>query len=347
MDKRRSIDMVSGQENRDRQSEILLRLMTSSRNIDALNGEAIEEVFNTETEYSRRALIERLSGEEYIGLLEGVNGILRGKNKEEWNMDGVGVTAAGHEVIGAHIFPRHDDKRDILQKTWEAAQRMNQSHRSLEDIGMLLGSLLVETHPFNDGNGRLSRFIFRLTKDGFDRDDLKIVLGEDGRYEGDMALSKIDIDRLFYEQNSNINTSHIDSILPDEELPYGQLEFPQGSDPEAVESIVNAGRNDAMLFTISLFQFLQEHPSLSVEDMIKVYGRRKVLLVQRLAKQLSPNDIKELADMYWATKKNYTEGIIDIFENPDKPEFQIERNGQTMRLLDHFKQRIQSKTVLL
>jgi hypothetical protein len=334
------------QENRDRQGEILLRLMQLSRNIDALNGKTIEEVFDTENEDSRRALIDRLSDDEYIGLLAGVNGILRGRNKEEWNMDGVGVTAAGQEVIGAHIFPRHADKRDILQKTWEATKRMNKEGRSLEDIGMLLGSLLVETHPFNDGNGRTSRLVYRLTKDGFDRKKLKAVLGEDGRDEVDMALIKVYIDRVFFE-NHTPDTLGIDGVLPDDELPYGKIVFPSGSDPEALESIINAGRNDEKLFQLTIYRFLYEHPSLSIDEITKEYGDRKILLVQELLNRLTVEDVNRLAEIYWSAKKEYTEGMIDIFENPDRPEYQIERSGQQLRMLDYFKQRIESKIVLL
>ncbi len=335
-----------GHENRDRQSEVLLRLMKLSRNIDVLNGNTVEKIFDTETEDSRRELINRLSDNEYIELLEGINGILRGKNKEEWNMDGVGVTAAGQEVRGAHIFPKHSDKQGILQKTWEAAKRMNRAERSLEEIGMLLGSLLVETHPFGDGNGRTSRLVYSLTKDGFDREKLKAVLGQDGRDEMDMALSKIYIDRIFFE-NRSPDTLGIDGVLPDDKLPYGRIIFPADSSHDAVESLVNAGRNDDKLFQFTLYRFLHEHPSLLVDDMTRQYGERKIILVQELLKKLSPEDVDRLAEIYWSAKKEYTESIIDIFENPDNPEYQIDYRSQKMSMLDYFKHRIESKTVLL
>lgn len=338
--------MGSGFEDRDHRSEVLLRLMKLSRNIDSLNGETIEEVFNAETEDSRRELISKLSDDDYIELIEGVNGILRGRDKNDWDMDGVGVTATGQEVVGAHIFPRHSDKQEILRKTWEAAKQMNEDGRSLEDIGMLLGSLLVETHPFNDGNGRTSRLVYTLMKDGFDPKKLTSVLGEDGRDEVDMALSKIYIDRMFFE-NRTPDTLGIHGVLPDDELPYGKIVFPSDSDPEAAESLVNAGRNDEKLFQLTLYRFLHDNPSLSVDDLTKQYGERRIILVQKLLNKLSAEDVVHLAEMYWTAKKEYTESMIDIFENPNKPEYQIDRDGHEMRVLDYFKQRIDSKTVLL
>ncbi len=337
----------SDQENRDRQSKILLRFMTFSKSIVAMHGKTIEDVFKAEDETGRRELIDQLSGDDYIDLLCGINGILRNKPKEKWVMDGVGVTAAGHEVIGKHIFPHHADKKEILEKAWAAAQRMNHSARPLEEIGMLLGSLLVETHPFNDGNGRTSRFIYRLIKEGFDQNNLATVLSEDGRDEVDMALTKLYIDRLFKDRNKALNTRNLDGILPDEELPYGKIVFPDGVDESARKTLVEAGRNDDLILSVTLFRFLQEHRQLKEENITKIFGTRNVLLVQNLLAKLTPLEVEDIAIAYWSEKKKYTEDIIDIFENPDKPEYLIMDGREEMSMLDHFKQRIESKTVLI
>ncbi len=334
-------------EDREKRSKLLLRLMTLSRNIEALHGQTVEEAFDADHPELRRELLSTLTADEYFEFIEGINGILRDKEKEDWDMDGVGVTAAGQEVIGKHIFPHHEDKRDILVKTWVAAHQMNEDGRDLEDIGMLLGSMLVETHPFNDGNGRTSRLVYLMTKEGFSKEKIMAVLGEDGRDEFDMALPKIYIDKLFDREQADRNTLGINGIRPDEELPYGQLKFPAEVDEEVRADIVEAGRHDMRIFTAAIKGYLSEHPDISVENIMKMYGERKFLLVQKLLEVLSAEQVSELAAAYWQKKKEYTEGMIDIFAHSDKPEYKIERDGQEMRMIDYFKQRLAEGAMLL
>lgn len=351
MEGRKNPETKSGLETRDTQSEVLRRLMVSARNVDGLGAETAKEIFNSENEESRRELIETLSGEQYSQLITGVNGVLRGKEKKDWSMDGVGVTMAGHEVIGKHIFPRHEDKKEIILKSWDAAQRMNAAGRDLEDIGMLLGSMLVETHPFADGNGRTSRLVYQLAKEGFSEEKLKAILSEEGREVFDMALTKVDIDKLFekkYGRNSSsVNQYGVHGILPDEELPYGKLAFPDQSSPETKESIIEAGRNDERIFTAAILRFLNEHQGLPTDGYFKMYGERKVLLVQKLLSSLTTEQVAELEKVYWEMKKAYTEDMIDIFVNPDKPEYKTQQNDREIRLLDHFKQRLAAGEMLL
>lgn len=340
-------------ENRKRRGEVLLRLLITARNIDGLDGKTLEEIFNSENE--RRSLIENLSDEQYLPLINGINGILRGKEKESWQMDGEGVTAAGYEVVGAHLFPRHADKKDILIKTWQAAKVMNTSGRDLEDIGMLLGSLLVETHPFADGNGRTSRFVYSMVKDGFSTNEKYkqgILLGEDGRDELDMALSKIYIDDLFEKKHAGLDDGLSENkvtgvFVDDESTPFGKLPFPTGVNDSVKESIIQAGRNDNEIFTIALLTFLRRHPEIDCKGCIKNFGQRSNILLQKLFSMIAAAQVEEIENIYWSIKKKYTEDMIDIFVNPDKPEYKIEIDGKEMRMIDYFKKRIAKKSILL
>lgn len=341
-------------ENRERRGEVLQRLMVSARNIDGLDGRTVEQVFNSESENTRRSLIESLSDDQYLQLINGVNGILRGLEKDKWGMDGEGVTAAGHEVVGSHIFPRHADKKDILIKTWQAAKEMNASGRDLEDIGTLLGALLVETHPYADGNGRTSRLVYSMVKDGISEDKkekLTVLLGEDGREELDMALSKFYIDDLFEAKygklNENLNIHNIDGVFVDDKsTPFGKLAFPEGTRGHVKENIIQAGRNDTRILIAALFSFVQHHQDLSVKDYIKVFGERNIVLLQNLFSTMTKEQIVELEVMYWNIKKKYTEDMIDVFAHPDRPEYEIQKDGKEMRMIDYFKQRIADKQML-
>jgi hypothetical protein len=341
-------------ENREGRSEVLQKLMTSARNIDGLGGHTINEIFSSENENTRRGLIESLSDDQYLQFINGVNGILRGIEKDKWGMDGDGVTAASHEVVGTHIFPRHADKKDILTKTWRTAKEMNASGRNLEDIGMLLGSLLVEIHPYADGNGRTSRLIYSMVKDGISADKeekLVALLGEDGRDELDMALSKFYINDLFEVKygrlNENLNTYKIDGVFVDDKsTPFGKLTFPEGTNENVKENIIQAGRNDTSIFIAALFTFSQQHPDLGIESFTKIFGERKILLLQNLFFVLTKEQVEKLCEFYWGIKKKYTEDMIDIFSNPDKPEYKIQEGDKEIRMIDYFKQRIADKQVL-
>ena len=326
-----------------------------AKGIDGLDGKTAEGIFASEDESARREIIRNLSGEQYCQLITGANGILRGKEKEDWNMDGVGVTAVGSEVRGAHIFPNHLDKKEIISKSWQAAQQMNTSGRDLEEIGMLLGSMLVETHPFGDGNGRTSRLAYWITKGG-SKEELGKMLGEYGREEFDMALVKSSvggggIDTLFEKKygrlNEAINTHQIAEVFADENSgAFGGVIFPEQLNEDTKEAIIQGGRNDEKVFIAGILSFLQHHPEIEVDEFVKLYGQRNIIIIQHLISRLSKEQIEELVNTYWDMKKKYTEDMIDIFVNPDKPEYKIEKDGKEVRLIDYFKQRIISGEML-
>jgi hypothetical protein len=348
-------------ENRDRQSEVLLRLARMAKGIEGLDGKTANDIFNSEDEDSRREIISKLSAEQYSQLITGINGVLRNKEKTDWNMDGGGVRVQGVEgIVGGHIFPHPRDKAEIISKSWEGAQQMNNDGRDLEEIGILLGSLLVETHPFGDGNGRTSRLIYLMTKGGYSQEEIVKVLSEDGREEFDMALRKGSIDAIFEKKqgrsNETINTHEISGILAHEDSEFKELVFPEGVDAETKQSIIEGGISDTNILISGILDFIQRHPEINVNEAVKIYGpskynknnpnERKVIIFQKLLSVMTVEQVKELEDIYWKCKKKYTEEMIDIFVNPDKPEYKMQVEGKEIRLIDYFKQRIAEKEVL-
>lgn len=336
-------------EDRERNSEVLQRFIRMARGIDGLGGRIAEEIFNSEDESARRELINNLSHEQYCQLIIGINGILRGKEKEAWKMDGVGVTVVAQGSTEAHIFPNHPDKKEIIVKSWEGAQQMSASGRDLDEIGMLLGSILVETHPFGDGNGRTSRFVYSMVKGVYSKEKMSAILGEYGRDEVDMALCKKYIDMLFEEKHGVLNKSlnklgiSFVGIMPDGEnnIPFGKVQFPEYITEETKENIIQGARNDPKIFVSGILHFFHKHPEINAEEFIKEFeGGRKTFLLQHIISGLSKEKIEELEQTYWEVKKIYTEEMIDIFVNADNPEYKIEEGGKEMRIIDLFKERI-------
>jgi len=343
-----------GQE-REKRGEFLLHLISLAREIDGFEGKTAEEIFDAGNEDGRRKLLETLSGEEYRQMITGINGILRGKGKEEWDMDGNGVSLTFEGGVSGHVFPHDKDKKEIIDKSWEGARIMNTENRDLEDIGILLGSMLVETHPFADGNGRTSRLVYLMVKNGYSKDmeqQLQEVLGEFGREEVDTALDKRYINALFEEKygrsNEEVNQYNIAGIFPNQDGDaFASLEFPSTVGDETKEAIIQGGRTDYRVFTAAVFRFLGSHPEINVDDCIKVFGERRIFLLQNLLSQINKEKTEELATNYWDIKKQYTEDMIDIFVHPDKPEYKVEHEGKEMRMADFFKERIRQKEMLI
>lgn len=224
--------------------------------------------------------------------------------------------------------------------------------RHLEDVALLLGALIVETHPFTDGNGRTSRFIYTMVRDGFDPEKINTVLGVNGREELDTALIKTKIDTIFSKkyglQNPEVNFLTVHGIMPGYGLSsFTRLIYPKDTDPEIERDIRLACQGNPELFTVGILSFLAQNPEINTDKCTRGYpSGRRIILLQELLSLLPIQKISELRDFYFQIKKHYTEEIIDIFVNPDKPEYQLNQNNETMTLLDYFKDRIDKKLVL-
>lgn len=163
---RQEREVDDGYELRLKMVERLLRFLEIAKNIPALEGKSLEEVLGTEE--SRRRFIENLSPEQYQELLIGINGLFRNLDKEQWEMDGKTVVMG--DPNGAHWkFPKFEDKPGLLALSLKTAKRMIRDGRDLKDLGLMLSSTITATHPFNDGNGRTSKFVLAAVNRGYNR----------------------------------------------------------------------------------------------------------------------------------------------------------------------------------
>ncbi|HBR80609.1 TPA: hypothetical protein DEA21_03105, partial [Candidatus Uhrbacteria bacterium] len=149
-------------ENRERRAEVLLRFLNTAKNIEPFHGEKFEAIFSNEEH--KRDFIENLSVEEFSQLLNGLNGVLRDKKKENWKMDGETVALESMFMGTGYVPPRQEDKPDLLAEVLETAKTMSQEGKNMEDIAMLVSSSLNAIHPYLDANGRTSRMIYLLLR---------------------------------------------------------------------------------------------------------------------------------------------------------------------------------------
>lgn len=337
---------------RENRSEALFRLLDRSRNIDVLKGRKLEEVFSDEK--SIRNFIEEVNPIEFIGILNGVNGILRGKEKMDWSMDGDGVEISGALQPSEYIPPRQEDKESILGELVVTAKQMSREGRSLEDIALLLGITINATHAYADGNGRTSRFVYFLTKEGYSaksKAELAKALGEEGRGAVNPSSSFIRNeveDRLLYAplEDTEKNPLRITNVFPD--LISSEFIFAEGIPEAAKKEFLAINRRDGSYMKIAILEhvyrngnaeeYTKEFPAEQDGAVPEIFrGAHRVLILSRLTPTLSTPDIQNIINRYWQLKREFVEKIMDCIANPDKEENSVEIQGQRTKFIDRLK----------
>ncbi len=326
---------------RIRQAEFIARFLDSNPNIDALHGHTLEETLKDGE--SRTSFIASLSEQEFTDLLNGINGVLRGKDKADWKMDG------GEVMLGSfteeHFPPREQDKPTLLHEAYSAAKRMNELGRSLEDTALLVSASVNDIHAYADGNGRTSRLVYTLLTRGYNdevRAHLKDLLDEEGRQYVDanpMTVSRY-IEDIMYdrigvsdEQKNPSNLGNYISVIPTSEFQFN--DGISEEDQKAFRAII---RQDDKYAFYALFPYFNSLPD--KEKYIEIFPTHASIRIDKLVSDMNSEDIKRVMENYWGSKKEHTELLIDCIENPNKPEYQIDVQGENISLLEYFKKNL-------
>jgi hypothetical protein len=121
------------------------------------------------------------------GLLTRVNATARGLEPEQHGFDGEGVQAG---TIGGSIPPDQEDKviilGELLQGSQELAkQRLEQGEDPqtiMHEVAMAMPVVINKLHLFGDGNGRISRFMRMVLRDGdqLTPEKTELLISKDG-----------------------------------------------------------------------------------------------------------------------------------------------------------------------
>lgn len=335
-------EKVNTPELRDRRAQLMVRFLNSARQIEVFKGKRIEEIFNNEKE--KRKLINEIKPENFLELINGINGILRAKERKDWKIDGDEVYLEGW--IESAIPPRFGDKKELLMETLEGLKLMNNEGRDLDDMAILLSSSINEIHPYSDANGRTSRLVYSLLTKGFNEESKKVILeilGEYGRDKVDISpgLIKAEIDELIIKEsgikNAEVNTYGVSGWFF--HPPRRNLQFSKNvTDERKREFIDLIGKDDYMNILVALFKFIIEKPH--AEKYIKEFPERKIVVLENLCPDLVDDDVEQIVATYWSLKKRHAEILIDLIVNPEKEEYQLEINGGKISLLQYFKEEI-------
>lgn len=329
---------------RGKRSGVLLRFLHSAKNIEPLHGREIEDIFSSEEE--KRTFIEGLQTDEFVELLDGINGILRGKKKDEWGMDGETVALEGVMVGVGYVPPRQEDKPELLAEMLASVKEMNRDGKDLKDIALLISSSLNAVHPYLDANGRTSRLIYLLLTKSFNDETKAELQGALGRY----GRNKLDIDPGLVQNEINdliekeigardpkMNTDKITNLFGGKQ----ELQFGEGiseEDQKLFEELL--GKDDRYLF-LSVLQYIQNQSD--KDKYLRRFSGRSAIPVDLLSKNLTQEGLSQILQTYRELKKKYVETLIDSIAHPENEKYQIEHEGQQISLKNYFELRMREK----
>jgi len=335
-------------ENREQRADVLLRFINVAENIEPLHGKKFETVFSDEEH--KREFVESLSAEEFSQLLNGLNGILRDKKKENWEMDGETVALESMFLGTGYVPPRQEDKPELLAEVLSSAKTMSQEGRDLKDVALLVSASLNAIHPYLDANGRTSRMIYLLLTKGFNAEtkkELRAVLSESGRdkINIDPGLIQTEIDDLIKNEvgidNPEINPDRITNLFSG--LAKKEMEFEQEISEQDKKLFLELSGKDGQYLFWSVFEFLRDNPELNKEKFIKKFPNRSVILTDILAGNLNQEQLSQILQNYRNLKKKYVEKLVGSIANPDADEYQVDEDGQKIPLKTYFENRIKDE----
>ncbi len=332
---------------RDKRAEVITRLIDSARDIQGFEGRNFEEVFRDEQ--SKREFLIHLSKEDFIALISGTNGVLRGKKKEDWEMDGgaVALVPGIQNPDNMVIPPRKEDKLGLFGDVYEGMKIMVGDKRDMGDVALLLSSCINEIHSYEDANGRTSRLMYTLLTENFDdagKKKIKNVLGEDGslyldinpgligRKRDDIIASEIGLSDP--AQNPEKVTNLFDDLL------WTEMVFQDGVTNDMKKSFRDICSDDEH----GLYAAFKQISKLPNRDsFLKAYTGRAVVLIGKLASELNKDQMNDFIEEYWALKKRKAEILIDLIVHPEKSEYRIDTEEEEMSLLEYFKLKIRQE----
>lgn len=118
------------------------------------------------TPENRLDFLRTTSAVDFFRIAQHINARLRGKRAWEVRRDG----EKGGFLPGIHT-PSDDDKPEAFKRGYEAIQEyLRDSNdpvdKKINGVALATEALIVWVHPFNDGNGRTSRFVGKFIESG-------------------------------------------------------------------------------------------------------------------------------------------------------------------------------------
>lgn len=304
---------------------------------------------------TKRDFIKNLSFDDFKAWVVRINGILRSIPIKERGLDGKDVALMPNldqvNEIGEALFigakkseypPREADKEELLREMFKLAQKMEAQGSGLNDIALLLSTGINAIHPFEDGNGRVSRLINYLINADYTGskeqvDFLKKLLGDGGR-----LLININPGEARDAITEHIRYHQLGISYQDKSLPHylGHVSLAEAGEKikeKAEEEVPFKVLQDFQRYILgegddfgffAIYSFLQKKGTLSdFLSLRKDSGgavRGTDLRVANLIEKLEPEEFSEILEEYWQIKKGGVSLLLRALAEPE--EFKIERS---------------------
>lgn len=303
---------------REKQEEKMLRFFNTATHIQGFEGKKVWEMFPDEE--SERKFIEKVDFESFLTLLSGLNGLFKGLPKEKWEIDGDKVYIGSKNGIVEYKPPHPEDKIKLLEKMLDAAKRMNSAGRNLEDIGGLLYSVINSIHPYNDANGRTSRFLYGLMSYNFKGNP---------QYSEKAARESDRSDIPYSPENIGVDIQNANFLpLITENGEYMRfIPANLNDDSDIFNKKADSGNKkqflahydqDKQFIRYAIGKYLKDHQIKEEEFFKREPGENPTVILDNFLKSLEGRELKEINNNYRKLKKDYIELMIDAFEHPDK-----------------------------
>jgi len=335
---------------REQQIDFLLQILDSVENIQVLKGKKFEEVFANEK--GKRNFINGLNPAEFIQLLSSLNGLLRNKSVEEWGMDGENVAVGGNIFSGLeYISPKQEDKPELLENLLVKVKEMNKNKSELKDIAMVVAASINAIHPFLDGNGRTSRFLYLALLENYNeatKEKIKNALSVSAT--ANSTESNVNPSLVMFELNELIGNKvgvNDPRVNPDRIIGMTKsietLEFGHDVNKEDADLFRGLHETDKEYLFWAVFEFLRDNPGIEHNNFVEKFPHRSIISSNSFVKGLKQEDLNQILMNYRALKKEYVNTLMDSLANPEKEEYQIQKNGARISLKAYFEQKTREK----
>ncbi len=292
------------------------------------------------TPEAAKQFIEAHSYEDFSSLLNRLNGLQRNIPTSGRHMDGGGFVQQTGVLSGSsieHQPPLKEDREPLMRLAYEAAQQAP----SPEDAALILGLSINAIHPYEDGNGRTSRFTYMLLEHGYNGTDedndiyASLLENTKGREVVDLDPSRSNLDYWCALQATAKSAEEVGYNGPIPTYIWGAFgdAFAGEYSPENIavnETISNESRKKlyqsiadrAELFALPVMLRIIKDKGLDPSDFTKHYPAdpprshdRTLLEGDKLIPLLSEKDIDFVYAQSFKERRNYVLALTTLPES--------------------------------
>lgn len=226
-------------------TELETRRHDAEKLVDSIVGRHAE--FFNQPE-NRLQFIAEQSAEDFLRLSQFVNASLRGHPYGQLRKD---VKEDRGGFIAMHT-PDSPDKKPAFYRGFEAIKEYlrettDDTDTQTENVALAIEGLVIWVHPFRDGNGRTSRFLASIIKDGIADIPSLVENSIDGTERG-LDYKRAILPKSFYKKeiefaemmsNSGSNTDYYDLKLAEYNIAYDNAPDDANSVYLEVESVLS------------------------------------------------------------------------------------------------------------